>query len=230
VTDSGGQSDTASRFIFPDMDLVPSGLGSAPDTIDSSNPAEFHFTLRNTGAMPDPRTHWVLVAQGSGPAVTLAEGDTLAGAGGSVVVSVVVTPLLGAGDYTLRVVVDSTDVAVETDEANDALVAVLTVADLATGVAAAPGRLALSSPFPNPTVGRAGLVLELPARARVEFEVLDPMGRRVWADVPRDLDAGRWSLAWPGSDRSGRAVGAGLYLARVTVGGRSFVRRVGVLR
>lgn len=230
VTDTGGLSDTTRRYIFPEVDLVPTGLGSTPDTIDTTSPAEFHFTLHNLGAMPDPRTHWQLVAQGGGPAVTLAAGDTLAGAGGSVAVSVTVPPLLAAGAYALRVKVDTTDVAVELNEANNALVVPLTVVDLTAGVPRAPGQLALSLPFPNPTGGRAGLVLELPARARVEFEVLDPMGRRMWADVPRELEAGRWPLAWPGCDRSGRAVGAGLYLARVTVGGREFVRRVAVLK
>jgi glucose/arabinose dehydrogenase len=230
VTDSGGSSDTTRRFIFPAVDLVPTGLGTTPDTIDSASPAEFHFTLHNAGTMPDPRSHWQLVAQGSGPAVTLAEGDTLAGAGGSVVVSVTVPPLLAAGAYALRAVADSANVAIETNEANDAMTVPLTVVDVPAGVAGVPGRLALSSPFPNPTGGRAGLVLELPAPAWVEFEVLDPMGRRMWADAPRELGAGRWSLAWPGCDRSGRAVGAGLYLARVTVGGKAFVRRVAVLR
>ena len=230
VTDTGGLSDTTSRLIFPEVDLAPTGLGSTPDTITTSSPAEFHFTLHNSGTMPAPRTHWQLVAQGSGPAVTLAQGDTLAGAGGSVLVSVTVPPLLAAGAYTLRVRADTTNVAVEMNEANNAMVAPLTVADVSAGVARAPGRLALSLPFPNPTGGNAGLVLELPAPARVEFEVLDPMGRRMWADAPRDLDAGRWSLAWPGCGRDGRAVGAGLYLARVTVGGKQFVRRVAVLR
>jgi glucose/arabinose dehydrogenase len=230
VTDTRGLSDTTSRLIFPEVDLSPTGLGSTPDTIGTSGPAEFHFTLHNTGTMPDPRTHWHLVAQGSGPAVSLAEGDTLAGAGGSVLVSVAVPPLLAAGEYALRVRVDSANVAVETNEANDALVVPLTVVDFSAGVGPVPGRLALSSPFPNPTSGRAGLTLDLPARTPVGFEVLDAMGRRVWTDAPRDLEAGRWTLAWSGRDRDGRAVGAGLYLARVTVGGRQFVRRIAVLR
>ena len=230
VTDTGGLSDTTSRYIFPEVDLSPDRLGTTPAVIGTAGPSEFHFTLRNTGDMPDPRSHWEIVAQGDGLPVVLAQGDTLAGALDSVTVSVQVPATLPAGDYTLRVRVDTLNIAIETDETNDADVVPLTVFGGATGVAGLPTRLALSGAFPNPAMGRADLMLDLPERARVGFDVLDPQGRLVWTDPARDYEAGRWRLAWPGSDRAGRAVGAGLYLIRVSVDGRSFVRRSVILR
>lgn len=230
VTDTGGLADTTSRLLFPDVDLSPAGLGPTPPVIGTLTPAAFHFQLRNLGSVRAPRSHWRIVAAAGGAPVTLAEGDTLAAAGQVVTVSVQVPPLLAAGTYALRAVVDTPGVVVETDETNDAQVVPLTVVDGTTGVGDRPARLALSGAFPNPTNGHAGLMLDLPARARVGLDVMDPMGRLVWSDAARDREAGHWRLDWPGLDRTGRVVGAGLYLIRVSVDGRPLVRRSLIIR
>jgi hypothetical protein len=73
------------------------------------------------------------------------------------------------------------------------------------------------------------LALELPTVSRVGFRVLDVQGREVWKQPARDYDPGRWTLDWGGRFRDGGPVPAGIYLAQVTVDGRSMVRRIAVM-
>ena len=89
-----------------------------------------------------------------------------------------------------------------------------------------PLRFALSGARPNPARGRVALALDLPQRARVGMRVLDVAGREVWRAPERAWEAGRRSLEWPGAG----AAPPGLYLARVTVDGRAYVRRIVVLK
>jgi len=88
----------------------------------------------------------------------------------------------------------------------------------------------LSGSFPNPSRGSSSLQLALPHEARVTFTVLDVQGRQVWSEPMRDLPAGRWRLDWPGRTEAGTPVATGVYLARINVDGRSFIRRIAILR
>jgi hypothetical protein len=74
------------------------------------------------------------------------------------------------------------------------------------------------------------LDLELPHEARVAIDVYDAQGRRVHAEGERTYAAGRWELAWTGRTTTGARAGPGIYLARVRVDGRVFIRRVTWLR
>lgn len=88
----------------------------------------------------------------------------------------------------------------------------------------------VSRPVPNPARGAMALSLDLPAIAAVRLIVHDVSGREVWRGPRADLAAGRHDLVWAGVSTSGEPVRTGVYLARVEVGGRPFVRRVVVMR
>jgi hypothetical protein len=92
-----------------------------------------------------------------------------------------------------------------------------------------PDRLELSAAMPNPTRGGSRFLLALPQASHVSLAVYDAQGRRIWTDAGRDR-AGRWSIEWPGRNTAGGPVPAGLYLARVRVGGQAWIRRVAVIR
>jgi hypothetical protein len=92
-----------------------------------------------------------------------------------------------------------------------------------------PADIALSSPAPNPTSGALAFSLDLPREADVAMRVLDVQGRVVWQEATRHYDAGRWRLSWNGRTAGGPAQ-PGIYLLRVDVGGRSFIRRAAVIR
>jgi len=83
-----------------------------------------------------------------------------------------------------------------------------------TGVSAAP-RLALRSPWPNPSNGETRFEFSLPRDGRVEVDVLDLQGRVVRTLERGSHDAGQHTLLWRGDDDSGRDCAPGLYFVRV---------------
>jgi hypothetical protein len=85
--------------------------------------------------------------------------------------------------------------------------------------------LALSAAAPNPARGAISLALDLPDDGPVEWSVFDLQGRSVHHES-LELEAGSHLLRWDGNAARGGRVGTGLYLARVRVAGREFVRRI----
>jgi len=89
----------------------------------------------------------------------------------------------------------------------------------------------LASPYPSPAVGTVHLAFVLPREARVELTILDVRGRRVRTIVPSGAEpAGAYAKEWNGRDDSGRSVAPGLYIVRLRVDGKSFERRVPMIR
>ncbi|HYM80610.1 MAG TPA: T9SS type A sorting domain-containing protein, partial [Candidatus Limnocylindria bacterium] len=92
-----------------------------------------------------------------------------------------------------------------------------------------PDRLAISGASPNPSSGQVAFGLALPAPAAVELSIYDLQGRLIWSDESRQYAAGRKNLTWSGSSDRGRAP-TGIYLARIAVDGRGYMRRFALLR
>ena len=63
----------------------------------------------------------------------------------------------------------------------------------------------------------------------MSLSVLDIQGREVWRAATRRYAVGRWTMSWDGRTTRGPA-GTGVYLARVRVGGREFLRRIALIR
>jgi len=238
VTDTGGLSDTSHISIFPDVDLRPSVVTVFPEEPISTTPTWFTFKIYNDGSLTSRTVHWCLVAD----AFELAAGDTMVAPHDSVTVSSLQTVMLPSGPYTLRAVVDTFGVAVETSETNNVDLQPLTVVTGVLGAGATPpGEILLSPSRPNPSPGPTTMELALPRAARVGLSVFDVAGRMIWRSPPRAFEPGRWTMAWDGTT-AGRPVAPGLYLARVEIfdGGANaplgdeadqvLVRRVSVMR
>jgi PKD repeat protein len=228
VTDTQGASDTTSVDLHPEIDLVPSAVGTIPTVPGTSEPTLFRFTIDNPARMPAPRSHWRLVA-GS---LTLAEGDTLVPAHGRVLIERLLPPTLPAGTHDVRVAVDTLGQVTETNEANNADSRRLIVVS-GPGVLDAdklPRTLELSPAYPNPSAGRVAFRLDLPGAAEVELAVFDIQGREVFRAPRRLHAAGSWTLAWDGRSGAGGRAQPGLYLARVRAGERVFHRRLAMVR
>ncbi|OZC01480.1 hypothetical protein BSZ36_17555 [Rubricoccus marinus] len=91
--------------------------------------------------------------------------------------------------------------------------------------AAAPDRLALSPPYPNPAHGEVTVPFEVPTTGEVRVAVYDALGREV--AVLHDGEAE------PGAHEARLAAGAlasGAYVVRVTSGEASDVARIAVVR
>ncbi len=91
--------------------------------------------------------------------------------------------------------------------------------------------LEFSQPYPLPSAGRVEFDWVLPALSRVTLAIHDVRGRRVRSLIGARSDApGRYHATWNGLDAGGRAVGSGIYFARLTVNGQTLEHRVPVVR
>jgi glucose/arabinose dehydrogenase len=215
VYDTDGKSDTARVTAFPEIDLEPSPVMAV--AVAPGN-TELRFWLRNRGRMASSASRWRVW---SGPTL-VAEGDTLCPG----VDSVRVRRPLPPGDPILRVAVDAFDSVIETNESNNEWIDTVQVTPV---IAVLPARLSLSEPRPNPAVSGPSFTIEVPEAAPLEWRIFDLNGREVWRQARR-LDAGSWSLSWNARDAEGRRAKPGLYFARVTIAGETFVRRFTLMR
>jgi hypothetical protein len=69
--------------------------------------------------------------------------------------------------------------------------------------------------MPNPFSGRTELAFRLPQSTHVRLELYDVQGRRVRRLMDGTGIAGENRVAWDGRDTGGRALGPGVYLARL---------------
>ena len=95
---------------------------------------------------------------------------------------------------------------------------------------AVPAELAFAPPSPNPALARTTLRYALPREATVRLTIHDAAGRLVRELANGSREPGEHADAWDLRDASGRAVGAGLYFARLETSARTLVRRVAVSR
>ena len=101
---------------------------------------------------------------------------------------------------------------------------------LAVESGALPRELSFARPEPNPAGGATTLRYAPPRAASVTLAIFDAAGRRVRVLVDGVSTAGKHAQAWDLRDEGGRAVGAGLYIARLDAEDRTLTRRVMALR
>jgi hypothetical protein len=97
---------------------------------------------------------------------------------------------------------------------------------VAVGPTAAPPRIRLAAPAPNPSRGAARLALTLPRPASVRVEVFDATGRLVRGLFSGETGAGPLPLTWDGRDARGRRVSAGVYFVRAMAEGATATQRL----
>lgn len=93
-----------------------------------------------------------------------------------------------------------------------------------------PARPRLLGNYPNPFNPRTRVVFELPEAGHVTLEVLDVAGRRLDVLLDEMRGSGRHEVAWHGRDAAGRDLPSGIYLLRLSTGGRVMVDRMALLR
>ena len=89
----------------------------------------------------------------------------------------------------------------------------------------APDGIAVLANYPNPFADRTRLVVDLPRRQHVTFDVFDLLGRRVARLHEGELAAGRHELTLDASTWA-----PGLYLARLATPEGTRTHRMTVLR
>jgi hypothetical protein len=83
---------------------------------------------------------------------------------------------------------------------------------------------------PNPASSVVTLRFALPHAASVSLAIFDPAGRRIREVASGVASQGEHAFTWDLRDESGRAAGAGVYLARLEVQGRVVTRKLAMLK
>jgi len=93
-----------------------------------------------------------------------------------------------------------------------------------------PRGTALLPSVPNPFRGAAMLPFLLAQAGRVRLEVFDLRGRKLATLLDGMREAGPQSARWDGNDDLGRALGAGVYVVKLSGDGLEFARRIVLVR
>ena len=96
----------------------------------------------------------------------------------------------------------------------------------ALGGRALPERFALGPNYPNPFNPSTIIPYQLAASSQVRLEVFNLLGQRIATLVDGERPAGFHTARWTATDAAGRAVAAGVYIYRMTVGEESQTGRM----
>ncbi|HOX24177.1 MAG TPA: FlgD immunoglobulin-like domain containing protein [Candidatus Krumholzibacteria bacterium] len=100
-----------------------------------------------------------------------------------------------------------------------------------TAVEGAPNSVPLDVRMsPNPFNPQTTIAWDLSEPANVVVGIYDLRGRLIIKKNLGRVDPGNARMVWDGCDRLGRAMSAGIYLARVSAGGRSAIGRMTLIR
>ena len=91
---------------------------------------------------------------------------------------------------------------------------------------ALPTDFALGQNYPNPFNPSTIIPYQLPASTHVRLEVFNMLGQRLATLVDAEQSAGVHTAQWDGTDVAGRAVGAGVYIYRMSGGEVTVSRRM----
>lgn len=88
-----------------------------------------------------------------------------------------------------------------------------------------PEEMALHSNYPNPFNATTTISLDLPSAGDVNLEVYNLMGQRIATLIDEKMDAGRHSVTWDAS-----AAASGVYFYKLTTGGKTFTKKMVLLK
>ena len=94
------------------------------------------------------------------------------------------------------------------------------------GGPALPQGFALGQNYPNPFNPSTIIPYQLPVVARVRLEVFNVLGQWVATLVDEERPAGFQAATWDATNAAGQAVAAGVYMYRLTAGGKQQTRRM----
>ena len=89
-----------------------------------------------------------------------------------------------------------------------------------------PAGFALGQNYPNPFNPSTIIPYQLPSSDHVRLEVFNMLGQRLATLVDAERSAGAYTAQWDGTDATGRAVGAGVYIYRLSGNGATVTRRM----
>ena len=91
---------------------------------------------------------------------------------------------------------------------------------------ALPQGFALGQNYPNPFNPSTIIPYQIPTATHVRLEVFNLLGQRIATLVDGERAGGFHTARWDATDKTGRAVGAGVYIYRLSSGGAAVSRRM----
>ena len=91
---------------------------------------------------------------------------------------------------------------------------------------ALPQGFALGQNYPNPFNPSTVIPYQIPTAAHVRLEVFNVLGQRIATLVDAEQAAGAHTAQWTATDAAGQAVGAGVYIYRLSSGGATVSKRM----
>jgi len=93
-----------------------------------------------------------------------------------------------------------------------------------------PEAFKLHQNFPNPFNPRTEIRFELPQPRQVVVKIFNTLGEEIRTLVDEHFEAGYHQVQWDGTDRSGRAVGSGVYFYQLRAGDFTQAKKMSLIR
>jgi Secretion system C-terminal sorting domain len=94
----------------------------------------------------------------------------------------------------------------------------------------APSATRISSIYPNPFNPSTRVAFEVSTRAWVEVSIYDVSGRRVVVLLSKEMNPGRYDVAWFGQTSTGAVAASGVYFCKLRAGNVVETRKMVLLR
>jgi flagellar hook assembly protein FlgD len=88
-----------------------------------------------------------------------------------------------------------------------------------------PQTVELLQNYPNPFNSSTTIIFRMPKERRVQLDILSVLGQKVRTLVDEWLTPGSYSIAWDGTDNTGRSVASGVYFYRLVSEGHPIQTR-----
>ena len=151
--------------------------------------------------------------------------------GGNQDVSVIFdATLLDVGVYTGSLVVTGADIHHQVGQVTIPVTFHVIPTSVDEGTTELPREFALSQNYPNPFNPSTEISFALPVRSHVELRIYNVLGQKVRTLVDTDMEAGYKSVVWNGSDGSGSQVSSGTYFYLLDAGGKTFSKKMTLIK
>jgi len=97
--------------------------------------------------------------------------------------------------------------------------------DTNPGIPEIPLQTGMQSIYPNPFNPSATISFSLAAKENLSLDVFNARGQKVKNLISTELPNGTYSVIWNGKDDDGSAVASGIYLIRMSAGGKTYYRK-----
>ena len=97
-------------------------------------------------------------------------------------------------------------------------------------IESAPAVARLEQNHPNPFNPSTTIRFSVPAPGRARLAIFDVTGREVAVLIDREIEAGEHTIQWNGTNSRGNSVSSGIYFYRLDCAGKSFTKKMLLLR